>query len=358
MRKLLIILLSFFFLNVCAQKNMSLEQVKSQWSTRNLKMAGGEKANILQFVQVFQNAYPTYSGGELIKFSKSKVKYENNDKVIDLKNGYALYSEDDPDSDNDEQLNACVWKRSNGHKLYALNLHRFSTELDVLCFYDYNPQTETLTPEKKLSGLFTPSFPGYKYRVFLPQNGKDLVIEEFFGYLNIKHTFSWDGMQPVKPQTTIERMDSYQATFSESFMFTEEHPLTKYALSDVDLDGFPELFFCSDDETYMAVFAVKLTMDLLAGQDDRRELHIFKGAVSHAGTCGAGCMSENYCFLKKSSEKKWLTEMSEVDFETGEYGPNTYKLNGQEISSSEAEKMTRSLGEPMSPQFKWKKIVR
>ena len=357
MRKSLFLLLSLFCLTISAQKIMSLDQVYTQWQSRNLKVDGGTQANILQMVQSFQKMWPTYSGGELIKFSKSKQKYDNVDKVVDLKNGYILYSEDDPDSVNDEQMQACVWRRSNGHSLFAINFHRFSSELDVLCFYDYNPQTKTLTPEKSLDNLFKPSFTGYRYRVWLPQNGKNLVVEEFFGALTIKHTYSWDGMKPVNPQVTLDRMEFYQSSFAEKFSFADEHPLTQYALIDIDLDGVPELWLCSDDESYQAVFAVKLTIDLLGGQDDRRTLSFYKGAVCHSGHCGAGCMSSVYCLLEDSSRKTWLQDLQEYDYEKDEFSPSVYTLNADKISAAEGERIINSLGKEIKRTAHWVKLA-
>ena len=357
MRKLSILLFTIVCLSVSAQSNLSLDVINSKWATRNLKVKGGSQPNVMHLVQTFQQAWPTYSGGELIKFSKSTAKYDNTDKVVDLKNGYAAYSEDDPDSENDEILEACVWRRNNGHRLFAINFHRFSSELDVLCFYDFNPQTLTLSPEKSLSKIFTPSFPGYRYRVFLPQKGKDLTVEEFFGALTIKHTYTWDGMKLVRPQASIEHLDFYQSTFSAQYFFADEHPLTQYALIDVDKDDFPELWLKSADDSYQAVFAVKLTHDLLAGQDDRRTLSIYNGGVSSSGRCGAGCMSSIYCFLQESSHKTWLTDQQEVDFEKGDYGPSTYTVEGKEISSNEGEERIHSLGEPIEPKVIWHRLA-
>lgn len=357
MKKLLIALLPFFCLALCAQKTVSLDDISTQWQARTLKLAGSDKANIISMVQSFHKAWPTYSGGELLKFAKSKKAYDNTDKVVDLANGYAFYSEDDPDSENDEQMQACLWKRSNGHSLVAISLHRFSNEIDVLCFYDYDPQTRVLTPEKSLGGLFTPSYPGYRYRVFLPQRGKEMEVREFFGALTIIHPYSWDGMKPVAQKPMIENLDFYQATFSERYFFADEHELCSYALWDVDSDGFPELWLSSEDESYQAVFAVRLTKDLLGGQSDRRTLSFYRGAVCDAGNCGAGCMSSTYCLLSESCKKTWLTEMSEYDMEKDEYSDSEYKIDGEKVSSGEAERIIKSLGSEIVPTAKWHELA-
>ena len=356
MRKSLFFLLSLSCLTLSAQKTMSLDQVKSRWQTLNIKV-NGSQTNIMQLVQAFQKTFPTYSGGELIKFSRSQKPYDNNDKVVDLKNGYALYSEDNPDSENNEILQACVWKRSNGHSLFAVSLHRFTPELEVLCFYDYNPKTRTLTPEKNLAKLFTPSFPGYRYRVYLPQNGKNLTVNEYFGALVIEHAYSWDGMKPAHPQTTIEHFENLQATFANHVFFADEHPLSRYTLVDIDHDGFPELWLSSDEGDYQAVFAVKQTCDYIAGQDDRRILTFYNGAVCHSGHCGTGCMSSVYTKLDNSCRSVVLTDMEIYDQQTEDFGPNVYTFQGKEVSKTEGEKFISSLGKEVQLNPQWKALV-
>ena len=173
MRKAIILLLALVCMTVQAQKTMSLDPIQKQWTTKNIKVSGG--TNILQMVSAFQQTWPTYSGRELLKFAKSKASYDNTDKVVDIKNGYVLYSEDSPDAESDEIMSACVWNRQNGHKLFAVSLSRMTpSELVFICFYDYDPKTQTLVPEKSLSHLFTPGFPNYRHRYYLPRTGKKL----------------------------------------------------------------------------------------------------------------------------------------------------------------------------------------
>ena len=124
MKKAVFILLAVICMNVQAQKPMPLDPIKKLWITKSIKVSGGD--NILQLVSAFQQAWPTYSGFELLKFSKSKTPYDNNDKIVDIKNGFVFYSEDDPDAESDEIMSACVWNRQNGHKLFAVSLSRMS----------------------------------------------------------------------------------------------------------------------------------------------------------------------------------------------------------------------------------------
>ena len=355
MRKMLFFLMVLVCMTIQAQKTMSLDLIHKQWTAKNIKVSGS--ANILQLVSAFQQTWPTYSGRELLKFSKSKTSYDNTDKIVDIKNGYVLYSEDSPDAESDEIMSACVWNRQNGHKLFAVSLSRMKpSELVFICFYDYDPKTQTLVPEKSLQRLFTPAFPNYRHRYFLPQKGKNLEICEYYGGITITHTYSWDGMKPAHPQTTIDRLATCQAEYDQNYPVIVQNPFTQYAMMDIDHDGKPELLLQTDDGEYQAVYSVALTISLLAGQSDRRFLKIYDGAVSHSGTCSALCMSEVYVLIKDSSRQSTLTDLLEYDNELEDYGDSNYSLDGQPISKEKAEKIINSLGEPQEIKPQWRKI--
>ena len=341
-----------------AQDYVTLDQIRDQWQSKSIEVEDASPANILELVSAFQQVWPTYSGRELIKFAVSDKEYDNTDKIVDLKNGYVKYSEDDPEAESDEILDACVWNRKNGHKLFAVTLSRMTpSELVVLCFYDYDLNTNTLMPEKSLANLFTPSFPCYRYRVLLPQTGKNLVIYEYFGGITIEHTYGWDGMKPTNPQITIDRLDNCQAQLNANYFGDERHPFTQYAMTDIDNDGMPELVLQSDNEEFRAVYSIALTIDLLAGENGMRFLSFYKNAVGDTGSCGALCMSGVYVILKESSLKTYFTAVSEWDEQEEGYIESSYTLNGKEISRKQGREMESSLGEPYEPSLRWTEMA-
>lgn len=358
MRKSIIFLLALICTTVQAQRSMSLDQISDGWKSKNIKVnKGGKAPNILQLTSAFQQAWPTYSGSELMKFSKSKVKYENTDKVVDIKNGYMTYSEDDPDAESDEFLTTCVWRRQNGHSLFAVTLSRMTpSEMVVLCFYDYDPKSQMLVPEQSLSNLFEPSFPGYRYRVFLPQIGKNLCIEEFFGYITIKHTYDWDGMKPVNPKTTLDQLSMCKGTFYAEYPVEDEPSFTQYTMLDIDQDGAPELLLRSDDGTYMAAFSVRLTLNLLGGQDGKRQLSFYKNAVCSSGSSDAQSLSSDYVFLEESSPKSYFKIYQGWDHVQDRLGGKTYFLDGKNISVAQGKEIIESLGAPADMNLQWKKL--
>ncbi len=356
MKKSVFILLAMVYMNVQAQKPMALDPIQKQWTTKNIKVGAG--ANILGLVSAFQQTWPTYTGRELLKFSKTIAPYDNNDKIVDVENGYVFYSEDNPDAESDEIMSACVWNRKNGHKLFAISFSRMEpSELVFICFYDYDPKTATLVPEKSMQRLFTPSFPNYRHRYYLPQKGKNLKICEYYGDIIITHTYAWDGMKPVRPQTAIDKLETCQAEYDRVYPVVLQIPFTQYAMMDIDHDGMPELLLQTDDGDYKAVFSVATTVRLLAGQSDRRFLNFYNGAVSHSGTCGALCMSDVYVILKNSQCDMILNDLQEYDNEKEEYGDSYYTINDEPVSKEKAEKIIKSLGEQLEPKIQWKKLA-
>ena len=344
-------------LGLQAQPFKTLEQVAAGWEQQTITDV--KSGDILELFEAFHKTWPTPTGRSIKAFSRRPPSQDDSGvwHVIDHQNGYIGYTDDSPDSNNDVSMYACVWRRSNGHRLLAVNIHRFEpTALDILCFYDYDAQSATLTPEKRLAKLFQPSFPGYSYRVELPQKGKEMVIDEHFGWLSISHTYGWDGMKPVLRDTKIERTNMLQAMFRETYFFDTDQPLSQYALIDVDGDGMPELWLQTADGQYQAAFSVWPTVELIGGQDGRLNLSFYRGAVCSAGTCGALCLMSRYVFLEDSSPRKWLTEMSEWDHQLDDYGPSTYSLQGEQITEAEGERMVKALGEPIEFTPRWRKM--
>ena len=107
MKKILLFLTVMgFSFGLSAQSNVTLEQIRDHWQSKSIEVEDASPANILELVSAFQQVWPTYSGRELMKFAVSDEEYDNTDKVVDLKNGYVKYSEDDPDAESDEILDA------------------------------------------------------------------------------------------------------------------------------------------------------------------------------------------------------------------------------------------------------------
>ena len=358
MRKTFILLLALVASTALAQKYLNVNQLENKWTSCSMKVeGGGAKPGIVQLFKAFHQVLPTASGTELMKVVRQSKSGEGDSWVVDTQNGYLSYGEDDPDSELFERFSACVWRRSNGHSLLGVTVLLTAPQYkSVLCFFDYNPQTQMLTAEKSLKNLFQPLFSKPHHWFELPQHGKSLVVGEHFGWLNIKHTYSWDGMKPANPKTEIEHIDWLKNMYKEDFVTYDRDVLTQYSLIDVDDDGQPELWLRSDDGENQAVFAVAVTCQLLGGSDDRRSLTFYKNAVCHSGSCGALCMSSVYALVNESSRKSRLYETEEWDNDNDSYGAPTYRNDDGELSASEGEKIIKSLGEEIEFKPQWRKL--
>jgi hypothetical protein len=72
--------------------------------------------------------------------------------------------------------------------------------IHFVCFYDYDPNKHTLTPEPQIIDGFRTK-ENTKFYYDLPEVGKEFRISEFGERGHYIHTFKWDGMKPVLSQS-------------------------------------------------------------------------------------------------------------------------------------------------------------
>jgi hypothetical protein len=162
--------------------------VREGWKQRTITVPG-QNSDIVALFEAFHNAWPTHEGNRIMHQANPEQyigdEFYEDGSVIDRKNGYvesAWYeNEDGDDEDKDEDIgmvSACVWKRNNGHKLFAVTFD--CTKKNFICFYDFDPAKRTLTPEDspiKKEHLTNPDRDPSWYT--LPHEGKTLqVVEE------------------------------------------------------------------------------------------------------------------------------------------------------------------------------------
>ena len=88
--------------------------------------------------------------------------------LIDKKNGYV-----DLESETDiNQMMACVWRKANGHRIFAVSLYeQHEMPQNLLCWYDYDPATQMMKPERSPLDDFKPVSPGATVTWDLPMKG-------------------------------------------------------------------------------------------------------------------------------------------------------------------------------------------
>ena len=179
-----------------------LEDIERGWGTKPINNVVNGSIGVL--MERFDQTWPTWMGHAVRNtmekgLTKEVLEDETELTVIaDGKNGYVSVGDLGTDG---EYMSACVWKRSNGHRLFAVLLGDPTDPfIEFVCFYDYDPQKKLLTPEPNVLKFrkWTTREP---YYVRLPRVGKGLIIEDWGKDGPLEHTFRWDGMKPVLSKT-------------------------------------------------------------------------------------------------------------------------------------------------------------
>ena len=178
-----------------------IDVIYSGWHTKPITNVVNGSLGVM--FERFDQTWPTWMGREIRNTMKKGLDREVLDTettlvvTVDTKNGYA--SIDDAGTDG-ESMSLCYWNRTNGHKLFAVRIGKpTDPNIEFICFYDYNPQTKSLTPEPDiLKGYRWGERGEYVQMVYrLPKVGKDVIVDEWGNEGPVRHTFKWNGMKPV-----------------------------------------------------------------------------------------------------------------------------------------------------------------
>lgn len=206
---LLLIVLLASVGNVAANEILSNSEVNAQWREKTVSVKGGGQApDVLTLLKAFHQALPTWVVGEVLKQHAHPAKgtkrdgstllFEDNDNdefriLIDPKNGYIDYSS----MTDVDQMSACVWRRSNGHRIFAISLYEQHDPVqNLLCWFDYDPATQTMKAEKSPIDTYKKPYKEMDFDWTLPRKGTDFVIREYYNYLipTVTRIYQWDGM--------------------------------------------------------------------------------------------------------------------------------------------------------------------
>ena len=243
--------------SISAKTILMNSEVDSLWRQTTISVKnGGQAPDVMTLLHAFHQALPTWVVGEVLDQQKKPVPgtkrngttllYENNEEdelriLIDLKNGYACY-ESLTDVD---QMSCCVWRRTNGHRIFAISLYeQHDMPQNLLCWYDYDPTTQTMKPERSPLDDFKPAVPAAQLGWSLPRKGTDFTISEYYpGLPTITHVYYWDRRQFHKGDIRMpnfEYMPSVGSTHAEVAGHCY-HVWSHYALVDLTGEGSPVL---------------------------------------------------------------------------------------------------------------------
>ena len=263
MRRVLIciIVLIAFIGSSSAQKTLDNSEVNSQWRTKKISVKdGGQTPDVVTLLRAFHQALPTWAVSQVLKQADHPAKgtrqsgtaaiwdgEEEDDYriLIDRRNGYAdLASQTDID-----QTAASVWRKDNGHRIFALSLfQQHGNPQNVLCWYDYDPQTQTMTPEKSPLDDFKPSAKGAFVAYELPMTGTDFNIIEYYPSLPaITHVYKWNRKQFLYNGVQMPDFEYKLAPDSKSTTRISEsgYAFSHYCLIDPTDSGSPMMAFCN-----------------------------------------------------------------------------------------------------------------
>ena len=216
-KKLLTIVTLMLACTMMAQENesetISLEDIEKNWATKTIDYVINGSIGIM--LESFDMTWPTWMVSAVRETMEKGLDKEVLDPetgltvTVDAKSGFVELNDYGTD---DAYMSAHVWDCKNGHRLLAIRLGKpIDPCLEFVCFYDYDPQQKTLTPEPDI-------LKGYRWsdreaftQIYynLPRKGNDLTADEWSDDGPLRHTFTWDGMKPVYSKTEPFDPDEY-----------------------------------------------------------------------------------------------------------------------------------------------------
>ena len=270
---------------LAAQDFLSNSEVDSLWRNTTITVKGGGlRPDVVMLLEAFHKALPTWVVGEVMKQHAHPAKgtkrngsttllesHDNDDfeLLIDPKNGYVDFS-----SQTDiDQMEACIWRRSNAHTLFAISLYEQHDPVQhLLCWFDYDPATQTMKAEKSPIDTYKKPFENIDFGWALPRKGTDFVIREYYNYLipTVTRIYHWDGMHHKLAKTLIADF-KYGWFGSDDMQQASKEGYDKYAI--VNLEGSPVLCLKKTNsdmviDNILVVAPFKNSMQAVAANDE------------------------------------------------------------------------------------------
>lgn len=255
MKRILVCIVGILTL-VCstsAQDYLSNSEINSQWRQKTITIKnGGQTPDVVTLLRAFHQALPSWVVSQVLKQADHPAQgtrvdgtasiFDAEDDyriLIDRKNGYV-----DMESETDiSQMAACVWRKDNGHRIFAVTLFEQHDPIqNLLCWYDYDPATETMKPERSPLDDFKPSCDRYEFITWtLPMKGTDFQIHEYYNVLSypITHIYKWDRKQFKADISKINRFEYFPSVGSNHYAMLRPDEWTHYALVDLTGEGNP-----------------------------------------------------------------------------------------------------------------------
>lgn len=300
MRKILLLFTIMLATTGYARELLSNSEVHQQWRSKTIKVTnGGATPDVVTLLRAFDKALPTWVVGEVLKQNDQPRKgtkrdgstllfEDNNDDefsiLIDPRNGFAEYSS----MTDVDQMECCVWRKTNGHRIFAITLYEQHDPVQhLLCWYDYDPQTQTMKAAKSPLDTYKKPFNSMEIGWSLPRKGTDFVIREYYNFPEqpFCQIYKWDGNEHRHAKTQISDF-SFQYFGEGDWMNICEQGFKEYALVDLDNSGSPSFCFRKSDTNFIV-------------------LNEFKGKMQTVTVCDEATMLEDIFHVVPESGKPW-----------------------------------------------------
>ncbi|MCR4853896.1 MAG: hypothetical protein K5893_09935 [Prevotella sp.] len=358
MKKYLLLLLAMTTsMYALAVEYHSLEEIRDQWASRNIKVPqGGKTPGIIQLLKAFQDTWHSYTIGPVLEKAKNpNFTFEADEEygggiTVDRKNGYVSLDNGGTDSD---YMEACLWRRDNGHRLFIIRLGQpVDPEIEFLCYYDYDPKTFTMYPETGPEQEFHPLNKDNQLGYKLPQKGKDIIISEYDINLgsNINHVFSWDGNKHHFSHISIDDLEYGYRWFNPK---ETDYLVNMTKIAFITLPGHEDYFYLlSDDEEegMLALAPYKGDLELI-GINNPISLHQLSFYPNVVVTKAEINEYTSYAFLKDGYVLQMIDEYRDSS------GQSKTTVDGwDDISEEASREMIRSIGQPIQIKPEWRKV--
>lgn len=214
-------------------KVYTAEEIADGWTKRDIPVENGSKQpNIAELLAAFNKTWTTevYANLPTLEKGQTRVNYlfdadAAGSAEIDILEDYANVM---PGDSPEDILRSSLWRRSNGHTLFAITISGHEdNNPSLVCFYDYDPKTQTMKPETDNAVLKYSPASDKHIDYILPERGTALMVAERADddYQFTWNVFEWDGMKfnKVNSYTDDQMMEALNGVWmneDESFPFT------------------------------------------------------------------------------------------------------------------------------------------
>ena len=190
------------------EKFMSLDKIQSDWKSAEIPVQNGDtRPSVIDLLSAFQDRFPSFVADSLLKkvnepgFGGEFYAEDGTGTIQHFPSKEYLLFSTETDA---ESMEACVMRCDNGHSLFVVEMSKpTDPSVDFYAFYDYDPQTSTLTPKqepwKKVSPVMEGSklIPSFNLFDWVFAMGEFEETDTLLENPIYCHTFEFDGQNIV-----------------------------------------------------------------------------------------------------------------------------------------------------------------